>query len=294
VLGRTEWDPEREITPVMRHVTGFGGQQFRYAYLRDGQRLGFRYFYSSNLSLLRDQLASVDEPFDPSFGGAAFEDTDLGYRLMGTRAEIQYRSGLLAYHDHPYSLASFAERQRRVGRAGQALFRKHPEIAPLFGVRSVDAAIEAATGASRETPAGDERELAEAEALLLSVLSPLEDTPSRELDRVCLGLFWYAYAKGVVEWRAAPDLRSAAVAELWNRALPCPLRALASSRATRGDAQARLARISSRLGRQRTAYQAMLECLRWRLDLLGREVRYLTRRVGVSVRSPRGPSLMAC
>jgi GT2 family glycosyltransferase len=283
VLGRTEWDPERPITPVMRHVTGFGGQQFRYAYLKDGQRLGFRYFYSSNLSLRRERLASIPDPFDPSFGGAAFEDTDLGYRLMGTSAAILYRSGLLAHHDHPYRLASFAERQRRVGRSAEVLVRKHPGIAPLFGLRAIDAANEAAQRAASRAAAVGEREVAEAETLLLAALAPLEDEAGRDLDRACLALFWYAYARGVVEWRVAVDRRAAASVELWLRALRCPLRSLASSPAGAADLRTRLLQLSSAFAHGRTAFRAALECLHWRLDLRLREIRYLACRGGRGV-----------
>jgi glycosyltransferase involved in cell wall biosynthesis len=124
ILGRTEWDDERPVTPVMRHITGFGGQQFRYAYLRDGLRLGFKYFYGSNLSVARQTLGATSGPFDASFRGAALEDADLGYRLMNRRQEIGYKADLLAFHDHPYDVAGFAARQRRVGLATAGFGRK--------------------------------------------------------------------------------------------------------------------------------------------------------------------------
>ena len=34
---------------------------------------------------------------------------------MGSRRDIEYRAGLLAWHDHSYDVAGFAQRQYRVG-----------------------------------------------------------------------------------------------------------------------------------------------------------------------------------
>ncbi len=275
VLGRIEWDPLHPVTPVMRHVTGFGGQQFRFAYLRDGQRLGFKYFYSSNLSLRRDQVSALPEPFDPAFEGAAFEDTDLGYRLMGRRREIVYGARLLAYHDHPYGLQAFAARQYRVGRAARALFDKHPEVAPLFGTRELDEAIRAA----REIrPAPRPEAIAEAERRLLEALAEVEAESHPSLERLYLGLFWYFQAKGMAEDRAPEAERPAALLLLFERALGCALRsALAGGksplrRRTVGDPD------PLAWGADKSPLLRPARCLRWWLSTRLRELRFALRR----------------
>lgn len=226
ILGRTEWDDERPVTPVMRHITGFGGQQFRYAYLRDGQRLGFKYFYGSNLSVARQTLGATSGPFDASFRGAALEDADLGYRLMNHRQEIGYKADLLAFHDHPYDVAGFAARQRRVGLATAGLAAKHPEVAAEFGWGLVTSAIEAAGHTPRAKAGGlalDDIEVVERH--LLEALSRPSEHGSGLLERLYLGLFWYFQARGIAEARVAePDLRGV----LWvllRDALCCSLRA---------------------------------------------------------------------
>jgi len=279
VLGRTEWDPERPVTPVMRHVTGFGAQQFRYDYLRNGQRLGFKYFYGSNLSLRRAELAALAEPFDPAFGGAALEDADLGYRLMGPRRDIEYRAGLQAWHDHPYELAGFAQRQYRVGRATAALFAKHPEIAPEFGEREVITAFESAASVRRR---GDRvmspAEVAEAEKQLLASLATVEHLGHRWQERIYLGLFWYLQAKGMVETKIpAPEI-ALVLGALLGRALYCPLRSALRDPGCSlpSDTRAALDGLTVRLASARGGGRPR-GCLRWWLSIRARELSYVLR-----------------
>jgi GT2 family glycosyltransferase len=263
VLGRTRWDPALPITSVMRHVDGYGGQQFRYGYLRDRQRLGFRYFYGSNLSLPRAALRGLDAAFDPAFDGAAFEDADLGYRLLGTAANIEYRPALVALHAHHHTLASFAERQYQAGRAASVLVRKHPEVAPLVGFRIVDTAVR---NASPEPQADVVPRVEEA---VVRVVSPFEAERGRWLDRVYLGLFGYFYAKGVVEARFPDAPRPAVLAWLLGRHLTWPCRAaLRAGRFPESD-RAAIASALSALGPR-----PPLEGLRWWLGSRLREARY--------------------
>jgi len=271
VLGRTDWDPERPITGVMRHVTGFGGQQFRYDYLRDRERLGFKYFYGSNLSLRRSELDTLAEPFDPSFGGAALEDTDLGYRLLARRRGIEYRRGLLAFHDHPYDAVAFAERQQRVGRATAVLFAKHPGIASEFGAAELAKACATAERARSRGSLATLGELDEAERRIAEWLGPRGDSRDRRLDRVYLGYFWYHQAKGMVEAQVPPSDRAPVLGALMGRALACPLAAAAEGDASSTAAEdERLGLLARRLagaaGRRRVG-----ACLRWRLAVWLRE-----------------------
>jgi glycosyltransferase involved in cell wall biosynthesis len=276
VLGQTRWDPALPITSVMRHVDGYGAQQFRYGYLRVGQRLGFRYFYGSNLSLPRAALRGLEGPFDPAFGGAAFEDADLGYRLMGTAARIEYRPALVALHAHRHTLASFAERQQEAGRAASVLVRKHAEIASLVGFRKVEEAVRKVEEAVRKAGPGPGLDVVRrAEEALLLAFSPFEAEVGRWLDRVYLGLFWYFYAKGVVETRFPDAPRPAVLAWLLGRYVAWPSRAALRSRAGRFPEPARkaLASALSALGPR-----PFREGLRWWVDSRLREARYDWRR----------------
>jgi glycosyltransferase involved in cell wall biosynthesis len=262
VLGRTEWDPDRPITPVMRHVTGFGGQQFRYEYLHGGQRLGFKYFYGSNISFRRAELAPLGEsPLDPAFEGAAFEDADVGYRLMGHRAEIEYHPELVAYHDHPYTVAAFAHRQYRVGLASA-------------GGRHVQASMPAGTAelSGSGSPYGV-IETGDAEGFLLQWLAALEPEGGRWFDRLCLSFFSYCYAKGVAESRSTSPLsRDVARASL-ALAMRCPLRvALRSTNCRIPDPiRSALEALARDLDRAPGVIRRPYDCIAWRLEMRARE-----------------------
>lgn len=271
ILGRTEWDDERPVTPVMRHIAGFGGQQFRYAYLQDRERLGFKYFYGSNLSALRATLAEAEGPFDASFRGAALEDADLGYRLMGGRQDIGYRASLVALHDHPYDVRSFAARQHRVGLATAAFAAKHPEVAGEFGWNVVSAAIEASRSRVGDASLDD---IGVAEGHLLDGLDGAPDQAHRILDRLYAGLFWYFQARGIAEARVATGELAGVLGRLMRDALACPLRAAARARGTSAaDAAGALALASARLAGL-AGPQGAASCLRQEIAARARAWRY--------------------
>ena len=279
VLGRIEWDPERPVTPIMRHVTGFGGQQFRYDYLRNGQRLGFKYFYSSNLSLRRDELDALAEPFDPAFGGAALEDADLGYRLMGRGRHIEYRAGLVAWHDHPYDLAGFARRQHLVGRSTAILFAKHPGIAPEFGGQEVMAAIASATSPRRRGEGVmSPGEVEDAEAQILASLATVEHLSHPWQERIYMGLFWYFQAKGMAETRVPASEVAPVLGVLMGRAMACSLRSALRDPTCSlpSDTRATLDRLTLRLASASRGGR-LPGCLRWWLSIRARELLYARR-----------------
>ncbi len=280
VLGRIDWDPERLVTPVMKHISGLGGQQFRYPYLREGQRLGFKYFYGSNLSFRRGDIEALTGPFDPAFGDAALEDVDLGYRMMGFRREIEYRPRLLAWHDHPYDVAGFANRQYRVGRSTPILFARHPEIESDFGGDLVATAIGIATSLiSRGGAAVSPADVAGAEGRLLASLASAEHRSSRWQGRVYLGVFWYFQAKGMVESQVEAAVAAPALAVLMSRALTCALRGLLRDPTCglTSEARADLAQLCAWLERNRVVVGQFGSCLRWWLEVRLREVRYALR-----------------
>lgn len=285
ILGRTEWDDERPVTPVMRHIAGFGGQQFRYDYLRDRERLGFKYFYGSNLSTLRATLGEAAGPFDATFRGAALEDADLGYRLMGGRRDIGYRASLVALHDHPYDVRGFAARQRRVGQATAAFAAKHPEAAGEFGWSVVSAAIGAARTRDRNASLDD---IGMVEDLLLAALHDARDRDHRILDRLYAGLFWYFQARGIAEGRVEDGDLPGVLGRLMRDALACPLRTAVRSHGNifTGEAGGHLALVSARLSDLAGPVDAATH-LRQELAARAREWRYalLTGRSGGPSRS---------
>jgi len=129
VLGLTLW-PEELRDSFMDFLSPYG-LQFDYSGLADKQEADFRFFYSSNLSLKSDFMAGYF--FDESFKAAAYEDTELGYRLAREKnLKIIFNPQAVAYHYHKYSKKQFAERQKKNAAWARLLAARHPDLEPLI------------------------------------------------------------------------------------------------------------------------------------------------------------------
>ncbi|MDA8098861.1 MAG: glycosyltransferase family A protein [Nitrospiraceae bacterium] len=113
ILGRTTWLPGLTVTPFMRWLEK--GRQFDYFGLTHGMSTDFWHFYTSNISLKRRFLGN--DRFDERFRFAAYEDVELGYRLMQRGMKIVYNSAALAHHDHPVSLVDSCGRAVKAGQS---------------------------------------------------------------------------------------------------------------------------------------------------------------------------------
>jgi len=126
MLGRVAWPLEWEITDFMKWLdtTGF---QFDFASLKAGEETDFKHFYTSNISLKKEFL--VDNGlFNEDFPYAAFEDTELGYRLWKRGLKLIYQPESLVYHYHRLDLGSYSIRTERAGVSAVILSRIHPEL----------------------------------------------------------------------------------------------------------------------------------------------------------------------
>lgn len=134
VLGKVEWpkgDPAFEITSVMHHIQGSGGEQFGYADMPPHRRYGWRAFYTCNLSLKRTVVDDwMSEGFSPSFGGCGFEDAEFACRLSKKHRGfvVFYADESLGHHYHRHTVASFSRRQRYCGAMADPLLQAHPEL----------------------------------------------------------------------------------------------------------------------------------------------------------------------
>ncbi len=129
MLGRVEWAPELEISPIMGYVTGAGGQQFDFKGLIPGKEVDFWHFYGTCLSLKRDFIIRHGEFFDPAFT-YGWDDIEFGYRLAQRGLKVYYRPEAVAYHHHPADTDYYVGRQRACGRMAVVFAHKHPELAP--------------------------------------------------------------------------------------------------------------------------------------------------------------------
>lgn len=124
VLGRVAWHPACGVTPLMLHLAERGGQ-FSFHHIRDPERCGYRFFYTSNISL---EARWFDlERFDPAFQLPSTEDTELGFRLQRRGLVIRYRPRILVWHHHHLEQATYLERQVRAGQAVQYMVDKHAD-----------------------------------------------------------------------------------------------------------------------------------------------------------------------
>jgi glycosyltransferase involved in cell wall biosynthesis len=129
ILGHIDWPTGMTPNSVMDYVCGDAMLQFAYSYIPTASALDHRFFYTSNISLKRQFLARAAAAgirFDPDFRYAAFEDSELAYRLIPRGLQIKYAPAARVAHDHWMDLDSFMERERRAGAMAVVFYRKHP------------------------------------------------------------------------------------------------------------------------------------------------------------------------
>ena len=133
VLGKVDWPADAcfNITPVMRHIQGPGGEQFGYADMQPYRPWDWRFFYTCNVSVKRKIVADwLIQGFSPAFKGCGFEDGEFAYRMGKTHGtfHILYIDESVGHHYHRHTVDSFLRRQRLCGAMAQVLIDAHPEL----------------------------------------------------------------------------------------------------------------------------------------------------------------------
>jgi glycosyltransferase involved in cell wall biosynthesis len=90
-------------------------------------------FYSSNISLSK-KLITDTGLFDEEFPYAAFEDTELGYRLHKNGAKIIFNKNAVVSHWHSMNLKTYSSRMRIVGRSSHIISKKIPNSVTNFQI----------------------------------------------------------------------------------------------------------------------------------------------------------------
>jgi glycosyltransferase involved in cell wall biosynthesis len=155
VLGSVAWpdDPAFPMNFTMRHLEK-DGSQFAFGRLTPETLVGWRYFYTANLSLKKGRIRDwTRNGFDGGFAGAGLEDVELAYRLWQSSegVRIYYDPRSAGLHNHPFTLETFLDRQRFIGRSLRRLLALHPELIDDYEARAVDAAL----NDSRHPPQAD-------------------------------------------------------------------------------------------------------------------------------------------
>lgn len=124
VLGRTDLDPAIAGLPLMRHVTGAGGQLFSYAGMQPGQWLSFREFWGGRSSCKRDLLMAWGV-FNPVFRFGC-EDIELAWRLHAAAGlRVLYEPAARTRMIRAISFDDFCRRAIRQGRSQWAFALLH-------------------------------------------------------------------------------------------------------------------------------------------------------------------------
>lgn len=128
-LGRIEWHKDIKMNHLMYHITNIGCEQFGFAGLPPYSLTDFRHFYTSNISVSKKELDSLDKHFDLTFDKYGFEDIELGYRLFENGVRIFYDPDLVAYHHHIYAdVDKFCNRQNSAGDQMVVFSRLHDKV----------------------------------------------------------------------------------------------------------------------------------------------------------------------
>ncbi|HEY7834152.1 MAG TPA: glycosyltransferase [Ktedonobacterales bacterium] len=125
-VGQIVWHPDLEITPFMRFLCP--GVMFNFDGVTDRDNAPYDTFYTANASLTRFDFDCAGG-FDEVFPAAAFEDTEMGYRLHQAGVRFVYEPGAVVLHLHTLTLEKALARAIVSGRSAAYAVCKHPELA---------------------------------------------------------------------------------------------------------------------------------------------------------------------
>ena len=124
VLGYTQWSPQIKITPFRKYITDY---HFAYSAIISKQNVDWGHFYTSNVSLRKIFLEKAGL-FDEEFPYAAYEDTELGYRLSQQRMKMILNKKAIAYHNHLIDFKTYQKTMLHKGESAVILARKVPQL----------------------------------------------------------------------------------------------------------------------------------------------------------------------
>lgn len=87
------------------------------------------YFYGANASAKRSFLEKVGG-FDEDFPYAAWDDYEVGQRMLRHGMESTFLPGATAWHEHPVTLGEYAKSTRKAGESAVLIERKTGEAGP--------------------------------------------------------------------------------------------------------------------------------------------------------------------
>jgi len=162
--------PDAILANALNRVLDDSRLVFGFRDFAPGQELVGAQLYTCNVSVATEAVRAIGG-FDASYSTYGCEDTDLGERLVAAGQHLVYRPECVAAHQHRLAFDDFVARQVQVARAHVRVYRDHPHLCPIDGLRGrtvatlrADLADRAATRASVERAA---RELSEVDLAAL-------------------------------------------------------------------------------------------------------------------------------
>lgn len=142
ILGKVVWPEIRdfEVTPVMNHIQGHGGEQFGYADMQAYKYWDWRFFYTCNVSVKKRIVADwISDGFSPAFSGCGFEDGEFGFRMERKYGffPVLYITESIGQHYHRHTVRSFNKRQRLAGAMAVVMNNIHPKTISKTGFKDV-------------------------------------------------------------------------------------------------------------------------------------------------------------
>jgi glycosyltransferase involved in cell wall biosynthesis len=122
ILGYVTWSAAVKPTPFMRWY-GEEGPLFGFRNFRHGREVRWFDFAACNVSLKADFLRD-NGLFDEEFKTAAYEDTELGYRLGSSGLRLIYNAEAVAYHHQFLRFSDVCRKRERNAPAERLFFQK--------------------------------------------------------------------------------------------------------------------------------------------------------------------------
>lgn len=203
VLGHTDLAPEIADLPVMRHVTGAGGQLFSYGWMQPGQMLSYREFWGGRSSCKR-ALLFEHGIFNPVFRFGC-EDIELAWRLSTVGLRVLYEPAARATMIRGLSFRDFCNRARRQGRS-QWVFANLHRTQEVRDYCEIDRALALWPRCASDL-AGLLRWVEGLDAMMQAralSAAPLAAATQAELDEAYATAFFLCRAQGIAEAASLP------------------------------------------------------------------------------------------
>jgi glycosyltransferase involved in cell wall biosynthesis len=124
VLGYTTWSPKIRKTPFRKYISE---KHFAYSDIIDNENVFWGSFYTSNISIKKSFLERT-QLFDEDFKHAAYEDSEIGYRLFKLGMQTVFNQAAIAYHNHNLSFRNYEKTMFYKGKSAVLLSEKVPAL----------------------------------------------------------------------------------------------------------------------------------------------------------------------